>query len=171
MSVCHFDVQLFVSKMYTTAPSTSNRCNSSQRFWNAVFWVITFGLTWIKGSIFLLIVNRILAARTEGPGSGRVKSGLILDPTERRKQTRTRLLHWPLSCQIQPFRFPRCYSRSSHMGWSLAPRELGKGGGESQRVSSRCLSLFSSLKAIYLADQVLVMSHEMFSLHWGARDL
>ena len=171
MSVCHFDVQLFVSKMYTMVPSTSTRCNSSPRFWNPVFWVITFSLTWIKVSIFFLIVIWILVARTEGPGSGRVKSGLILDPTERREQIMTRLLHRPLSCQMQPFFFPRSYSPSSYMRWSLTPRELGKGGGELQRISSCCLSLFSFLKAIYLADQVLAMSHEMFSLHWGARDL
>lgn len=170
MSVCHFDVQSFVSKMYTTVPSTSKRCNSSQRFWNPVFWVITFSLSWIK-VIFFLIVSWILVDRTEGPGSGRAKSGLILDPTERREQIMTRLLHWSLSCQIQSFCFPHSYSPSSYMGWSLTPRELGKGGGEFQRISSCCLSFLSFLKAIYLADQVLVMSHEIFSLHWGARDL
>ena len=105
MSVCHFDVRSFVSKMYMTVPSTSNRCNSSQRFWKPVFWVITFSLTWIKVSTVFLIVNWILVDRIEGPGSGRLKSGLILEQIERREQIMTRLLHWSLSCQIQSFCF------------------------------------------------------------------
>ena len=54
MSVCHFDVRSFISKMYMTVFSTSNWWNSSQSFWETVSWVIILSLARIKFPFFLI---------------------------------------------------------------------------------------------------------------------
>ena len=60
MSLHHFDVLSFVSKMWMTVPSTFNRWKSSQNFWESIPWIIMLSLAWIKfSSILNLMVSQI----------------------------------------------------------------------------------------------------------------
>lgn len=58
ISILHFDVQSFVSKMYMAMPSTSNRQNSYQHFWESISQFIFLSLAWNK--IFFFLLNLII---------------------------------------------------------------------------------------------------------------